>query len=141
VIVDIALKALSPAINDPTTAVLANRPAAAPAARGRPAQSARHAAARRRRHAAADLSHPELERLRAAGADRDPPPRHQHAGAAPAARDDRDRDGERARPAPPGAAQELALLDVQVNRIYGDTEDQALARVPDTQGLGGASGR
>ncbi len=44
-------------------------------------------------------------------------------------------------PRRPALRQELALLDVQVDRIYGDTEDQALARVPDTQGLGGASGR
>jgi uncharacterized membrane protein len=44
-------------------------------------------------------------------------------------------------PRRPALRQELALLDLQVDRLYGNPEDQALARVPDTQGLGGASGR
>jgi uncharacterized membrane protein len=141
VIVDIALKALSPAINDPTTAVLAIdqlqrllRVAGQRNLRDAPAldddgtlrliqrtpnwNDFVQLALTEIRHHGTNMQ--VLRRLRAMI--------EAVMAAVPETR-------------LPALRQELALLDVQVDRLYDDPEDQALARVPDTQGLGGASGR
>lgn len=140
VIVDIALKALSPAINDPTTAVLAIdqlqrllRVAGQRNLRDAPVLDQSGAvrlilrtanwndfvqlALTEIRHHGTNMQ--VLRRLRAMI--------EAVMAAVPESR-------------LPALRQELALLDQQVGRIYDTPEDQALARVPDTQGLGGASG-
>ena len=40
----------------------------------------------------------------------------------------------------PALRRELGLLDRAIGTLYAFPEDVALARIPDTQGLGGASG-
>jgi hypothetical protein len=41
----------------------------------------------------------------------------------------------------PGLRQQQALLDRTLQKFYAFPEDLALARIPDSQGLGGASDR
>jgi hypothetical protein len=40
----------------------------------------------------------------------------------------------------PASHQELNLLDRMIGKLYALAEDLALARIPDSQGLGGSSG-
>jgi uncharacterized membrane protein len=139
ILVDIALKALSPAINDPTTAVLAidqvHRLLRALGKRQLHGELVFDAAGRPRVILRTpnweDFVHIACTEVRACGADNVqvarrlramlenlvaslPPHRH------------------------PVLTQELDLLDRTVERLYRLPEDLALARVPDAQGLGGS---
>ena len=93
ILVDIALKALSPAINDPTTAVARPRSGPPAAALGRSAAAARRGGRRRARRAARDLPHSELGGLRPRLLSGDPElRRRQRPDRAPVARDAREPD-------------------------------------------------
>lgn len=140
VIVDIALKALSKAINDPTTAVLAidqlQRLLRLVGLRHLHDDQVRDASGRVRLifptpnwEDFVQLTFSEI-RLHGAG-------EIQIARRLRAMIDNLiDVLPERRRPA---LAEELALLDRAIERLYPFPEDRALARTPDTQGLGGAS--
>ena len=140
VIVDIALKALSKAINDPTTAVLAidqlQRLLRLVGLRHLHDDQLRDASGRVRLIFPTpnwdDFVQLTFSEIRLHGA-----------GELQVARRLRamidsliDVLPERRRPA---LAQELALLDRAIERLYPLPEDRALARTPDTQGIGGAS--
>ena len=141
ILVDIALKALSPAINDPTTAVLSidqvHRLLRAVGKRRLHAVEIGDATARRRvifRTADwEDYVHVSFTEIRACGAGNvqisrrlramidnlvASLPKHRHA----VLEDERRR------------------LDRMVDALYALPEDRALARIPDSQGLGGSSG-
>ena len=141
ILVDIALKALSPAINDPTTAVVHARPDPPAASRLRQAPVARRGDSRCRRSHPRHLPNAGLGRLRSSRVQRDPNLRSgQRPGGTP----------------PPGhAGQSVASLpvhrhaallaerqrlDAMLERVYSHPDDLALARIPDSQGLGGSSG-
>jgi len=140
VIVDIALKALSPAINDPTTAVLAID------------QLQRLLRSVGQRHLHDDKIHDDGGRLRLIL--RTPnwddfvhltltELRHYGAGNVQVARRIRAMIERVMKSVPetrvPALLQQLALLDIAIERVHLSPEDLALARVPDSQGLGGAS--
>ena len=139
ILVDIALKALSPAINDPTTAVLAldqvHRLLRLLGKRQLHGELVSDAAGRPRVIFRTpnweDYVHVSCNEIRACGANNTqvarrlramlenlvaslPPHRH------------------------PALRQELDLLDRTIERLYILPEDLALARVPDAQGLGGS---
>ena len=140
ILVDIALKALSPAINDPTTAVLAMDQI----------HRLLRVVGRRRLHGDAvrdedgrlrvvlrtpnweDFVHIACNETRACGAGSMQIPRRQRAMLENLIR---------VLPAHRHAAllEQLALLDRTLPDLYKLPEDLALARVPDSQGLGGAS--
>ena len=141
ILVDIALKALSPAINDPTTAVLAidqvHRLLRAVGKRRLHSEEIADSAARRRVIFRTpnweDFVHLAFTEIRACGAANVQVarrlramldnlvaslPKHRHLA----------------------LAQERARLDSALERLYVLPEDLALARIPDSQGLGGSSG-
>jgi uncharacterized membrane protein len=141
ILVDIALKALSPAINDPTTAVLAMdqiHRLLRVVGRHRLHDDTVHDAAGRARLILrtpnwADFVHIACSEIRACGADSVQVARRMRAmlenliSTLPEQRH-------------AVLRQELELLDRTLPGQYGLPEDLALARVPDAQGLGGASG-
>ena len=141
IIVDIALKALSPAINDPTTAVLALDQV----------QRLLRVVGRRQLRGEVildndgqprvifrtpnweDYVHVACSEIRACGADNVQVARRMRAML---------ENLRRTLPEHRRAAleQELDLLDRAIERHYRDPEELALARIPDSQGLGGSSG-
>ena len=139
ILVDIALKALSPAINDPTTAVLAIdqvhrllRFVGHHRLRGEVIADDRGRATR-------DLPHAELGGLRAPGvhaksARAAPTACRSCAACAPCSRTDAHVPEYRR----PALEAELDLLDRTIDANFAYPEDRALARMPDVQGLGGA---
>ena len=141
IIVDIALKALSPAINDPTTAVVALDQV----------HRLLRMVGRRKLRGEVILDDrgqprvifrtPNWEHLRPGRLQRDSRMRRQQpAGRAPHACD-APQPPEHAAGAPPRRAGAGArLLDWAIERHYREPEELALARIPDLQGLGGSSG-
>ena len=142
ILVDIALKALSPAINDPTTAVLAidqiHRLLRVVGCRHLLGEEVRDVAGRVRLVLRTpdweDFVHVACSEIRACGAGSVQVPRRMRAmlenlvGTLPPQR-------HRA------LEEQLDLLDRSLPDLYRLPEDLALARVPDSQGLGGASAR
>jgi uncharacterized membrane protein len=141
ILVDIALKALSPAINDPTTAVLAidqvHRLLRAAGKRRLHGEEIGDESARRRVIFRTpnweDYVHVAFTEIRACGAGNVQVsrrlramldnlvaslPKHRHAA----------------------LQEERKLLDRMLEALYSLPEDLALARIPDSQGLGGSSG-
>jgi uncharacterized membrane protein len=141
ILVDIALKALSPAINDPTTAVLAldqvHRLLRAVGKRALHAEEIGDESARRRVIFRTpnweDYVHVAFTEIRACGASNVQVARrlramidnlvaslakHRHAA----------------------LEEQRKLLDRMLEALYSLPEDLALARIPDSQGLGGSSG-
>ena len=142
ILVDIALKALSPAINDPTTAVLAidqvHRLLRVVGRRRLHDEEFRDAAGHVRLVLRTpnweDFVHVACNEIRACGAGSVQIPRRQRAMLENLIR---------TLPAQRHAAlrQQLDLLDRTLPDYYKLPEDLALARVPDSQGLGGSSVR
>jgi len=142
ILVDIALKALSPAINDPTTAVLAmdqvHRLLRVVGRRRLHGEEFRDAAGHVRLVLRTpnweDFVHVACNEIRACGAGSVQIPRRQRAMLENLIR---------TLPAPRHAAllEQLDLLDRTLPDHYKLPEDLALARVPDSQGLGGSSVR
>jgi uncharacterized membrane protein len=140
ILVDIALKALSPAINDPTTAVLAldqiHRLLRVVGRRHLHDEGIRDAAGHVRVILRTpnweDFVHIACNEIRACGAGSIQIPRRQRALLENLIR---------ALPEQRHAAlrEQLELLDRALPDYYKFPEDLALARIPDTQGLGGAS--
>jgi len=140
ILVDIALKALSPAINDPTTAVLAIdqihqllRVVGRRHLRGEDIRDAAgHVRVILRTPDWEDFVHIACNEIRACGAGSVQIARRQRAML---------ENLMRSLPAPRHAAlrEQLDLLDRTLPDYYKLPEDLALARVPDAQGLGGAS--
>lgn len=142
ILVDIALKALSPAINDPTTAVLAidqiHRLLRVVGCRHLLGEEVRDVAGRVRLVLRTpdweDFVHVACSEIRACGAGSVQVPRRMRAmlenliATLPPQR-------HRA------LEEQLDLLDRSLPDLYKLPEDLALARVPDSQGLGGASAR
>jgi uncharacterized membrane protein len=140
ILVDIALKALSPAINDPTTAVLAldqiHRLLRVVGLRHLHGEGVRDAAGRVRLVLRTpnweDFVHVACIEIRACGANSIQIARRMRAmlenllRTLPAVRH-------------PALQEQLDLLDRTLPDFYKLPEDLALARVPDSQGLGGAS--
>ncbi len=139
IIVDVACKALSPAINDPTTAVRRARSAQSSAAR------CRHARSRRRRHhrlpaqPAPDPPAARVERFRPPRDRRNPPVRRRQHPSHPAAAGT----ARRAHPDAAGATHRRAAqrivgaLQRSSDRFFSDPKDHALASASDAQGVGG----
>jgi uncharacterized membrane protein len=142
ILVDIALKALSPAINDPTTAVLAidqiHRLLRVVGRRRLHGEEVRDAAGQVRLILRTpnwqDFVQLACNEIRACGAGSVQIARRQRAML---------ENLMRSLPAPRHAAlrEQLDLLDRTLPDYYKLPEDLALARVPDAQGLGGASSR
>jgi uncharacterized membrane protein len=140
ILVDIALKALSPAINDPTTAVLAmdqvHRLLRVVGRRHLHGEEIRDAADQVRLILRTpnwdDFVHIACNEIRACGAGSVQIPRRQRAML---------QNLIRTLPAQRHAAlrEQLDLLDRTLPDYYKLPEDLALARIPDSQGLGGAS--
>jgi uncharacterized membrane protein len=140
ILVDIALKALSPAINDPTTAVLAmdqvHRLLRVVGRRHLHGEEIRDAAGHVRLILRTpnwdDFVHIACNEIRACGAGSVQIPRRQRAML---------QNLIRTLPAQRHAAlrEQLDLLDRTLPDYYKLPEDLALARIPDSQGLGGAS--
>ncbi len=140
ILVDIALKALSPAINDPTTAVLAmdqvHRLLRVVGRRHLHDEGVRDAAGCIRVILRTpnweDFVHIACNEIRACGAGSIQIPRRQRAML---------QNLIRTLPAQRHAAlrEQLDLLDRTLPDYYKLPEDLALARIPDSQGLGGAS--
>lgn len=140
ILVDIALKALSPAINDPTTAVLAmdqiHRLLRLVGRRHLHGDAVRDAAGNVRVILRTpdweDFVHIACNEIRACGAGSIQIPRRQRAMLENLIR---------SLPAQRHAAlrEQLDLLDRTLPDYYRLPEDLALARIPDSQGLGGAS--
>jgi uncharacterized membrane protein len=140
ILVDIALKALSPAINDPTTAVLAmdqvHRLLRVVGRRHLHGEEFRDAAGHvrvvLRTPSWEDFVHVACNEIRACGAGSIQIPRRQRAMLENLIR---------TLPAQRHAAlrEQLDLLDRMLPDYYKLPEDLALARVPDSQGLGGSS--
>ena len=140
ILVDIALKALSPAINDPTTAVLAmdqvHRLLRVVGRRHLHGEEIRDAAGHVRLVLRTpnweDFVHIACNEIRACGAGSIQIPRRQRAML---------QNLIRTLPAQRHAAlrEQLDLLDRTLPDYYKLPEDLALARIPDSQGLGGAS--
>jgi uncharacterized membrane protein len=140
ILVDIALKALSPAINDPTTAVLAmdqiHRLLRVVGRRHLHGEAIRDAAGNVRVILRTpdweDFVHVACNEIRACGAGSIQIPRRQRAmlenliRSLPVARH-------------AALREQLDLLDRTLPDYYKLPEDLALARIPDSQGLGGAS--
>jgi uncharacterized membrane protein len=140
ILVDIALKALSPAINDPTTAVLAidqiHRLLRLVGRRHLHDEGIRDAAGRVRLILRTpnweDFVHIACTEIRACGAGSIQIPRRQRAmlenliRTLPEHRQ-------------PALREQLDLLDRMLPDYYSLPEDLALARVPDSQGIGGAA--
>jgi uncharacterized membrane protein len=142
ILVDIALKALSPAINDPTTAVLAldqiHRLLRVVGHRHLHGEGVRDAAGRIRLILRTpnweDFVHVACVEIRACGANSIQVARRMRAMLANLLR---------TLPAARHAAlqEQLDLLERTLPELYKLPQDLALARVPDSQGLGGASSR
>ena len=140
ILVDIALKALSPAINDPTTAVLAidqiHRLLRVVGCRHLHGEGIRDAAGHVRLVLRTpnweDFVHIACSEIRACGA-----------GSIQVARRMRAMLENLVRTLPvqrhPALKEQLDLLDRTLPEFYKFAEDLALARVPDSQGLGGSS--
>lgn len=141
ILVDIAIKALSPAINDPTTAVLAidqlHRLLRLVGKRDLRNESISDGAGQLRVILRTpnweDFVHLAFHEIRHYGAENIQIARRLRAMIENLIQ---------SLPAPRHAAlrQELDLLDRALEKLYGFPEDLALARIPDSQGLGGASG-
>jgi uncharacterized membrane protein len=141
IIVDIALKALSPAINDPTTAVLALdqvhrllRMVGRRKLRGEVIlDDDRRPRLIFRTPNWEDYVHVACTEIRACGADNVQIARRMRAML---------ENLQRTLPEHRRAAleEQLRLLDRAIERHYHEPEELALARIPDSQGLGGSSG-
>ena len=141
ILADIAIKALSPAINDPTTAVITidqlHRLLGQPAS----GTSAMSNSATQRAKLRVIFPHAEPGRLCESRLQRNPPfRRRQFPGHAAHARVMENLTQTLPTHRHADLHRQLALLDRAIDRHYPFDEDRALARIGDSQGLGGAAG-
>ena len=140
IVIDIALKALSPAINDPTTAVLAiDQLHRLLRAVGR--RNLRRRNIGQVRTVTRDLSNAQLGGFRQSRIQRNTPMRFEQSADRTASTCD-DQNLVQTLPTHRHRAlhRELSLLDREIEKHFNHPEELALARVADSQGLGGHPG-